>query len=140
MRPAAGHRPGHPPPGEHDGAAAAVEEALRSAGVAAHRPAPGEWGLTVPCAGWPLHVGLALRGGLLRAQAEACAPGRVDPGWLLHRNRRDLRLVRFATSAAGAVWVQGDLPADGVRAAAVDELLGRLLDAAAAARAVAAHA
>ncbi|WP_320671722.1 hypothetical protein [Patulibacter defluvii] len=115
-------------------AAAAVESALAAAGAPLHRPAAGEWGLAVECAGWPLHVGLALRGGLLRAQAEVCGPGRLDGQWLLHRNRRDLRLVRYATSSAGAVWVHGELPAAGLAAAAVDQLLGRLVEAATVAR------
>lgn len=137
MPPAPAHRPAHPPAGSRAPAAAAVEEALQAAGADPHRPAPGEWGLTVDCGGWPLHVGLGLREGLLRVQAEVCGPGRVDPWWLLHRNRRDLRIVRLATSAAGAVWVHGDLPAAGLAPAAVDELLGRLLDAAAAVREVA---
>ncbi|WP_210493368.1 hypothetical protein [Patulibacter sp. SYSU D01012] len=112
----------------------AVEAALAPLGAAVHRPAPGEWGLRVPCAGWPLFVGVALRGGLLRAQAEVVGPGALPAAWLLHRNRRDLALVRYASSAAGATWVHGDLPAAAVTPAAVDELLGRLVAAAEVAR------
>ena len=40
------------------------------------RVAPGEWGLTVEAAGWALHVGVAIRDGLLRAQGEVVGPGR----------------------------------------------------------------
>jgi hypothetical protein len=117
---------------------AGVEAALAGLGATVHRPAPGEWGLTVECGGWPLHVGLRCAGGLLLAQAEVAAPGAVDAGWALHRNRRDLRLVRYAASAAGATWVHGELPEEAATAARVDELLGRLVDAAERARALAA--
>jgi hypothetical protein len=116
--------------------AEAVEDALRGAGVAWRRVAAGEWGLVAEAGGWDLHVGLALRDGLLAAQAEALPPGRADPDALLHRNRR-LRLVRFAHSAAGAVWVQGELPLGAVTAAEVDRLLGVLAQAAADVRAAA---
>ncbi|MGE4426905.1 MAG: hypothetical protein AB7G37_10685 [Solirubrobacteraceae bacterium] len=120
-----------------DRAIRAVENALGRAGVDAHRPAPGAWGIAVTAAGWPLSVGIAFRDGHLLAQAEILRAGDVDPQWLLHRNRRDLRLVRYATSAAGDVWVHGELPLTGVTATTVDELLGRLIDAAEAARAAA---
>lgn len=75
-------------------------------------PAADAWGLTLPdVGGWPLDVGLAVRGpapSLLRIQAPVCAPG-PDPSDLLHRNRR-LVLVRFTTTRAGEVWLQGELP------------------------------
>jgi hypothetical protein len=114
----------------------AVETALRGAGVPWRRVADGEWGLVVEAAGWDLHVGVALRDGLLAAQAEALPPGRADPHALLHRNRR-LRLVRFAHTGAGAVWVQGELPLRAVTADEVDRLLGLLAQAAADVRAAA---
>lgn len=134
MQAAFDRRPDLAPVGARAAAAAAVESALEHVGAGLHRPAPGEWGLPVECGGWPLHVGLALRGGLLRAQAEVCGPGQLDGQWLLHRNRRDLLLVRYATSSAGAVWVHGELPQPALSPATVDELLGRLVDAATAAR------
>jgi len=115
-------------------AVAAVDAALHAAGLDPHRPAPGEWGVALPCAGRPLHVGIAVRAGLVEARAEVLGSAAADPAWLLHRNRRALRVVRYATSAAGDVWVHGDLPAAGLTAAAVDELLGRLVEAADAAR------
>ena len=114
-----------------------VDDALKALHLPVHRPAPGEWGVTVPCGAWPLHVGLRVAAGLLRAQAEIAPPGAIDPAWLLHRNRRDLLLVRYATSSFGAVWVHGDLPLECASAARVDELLGRLLQAAEDARDVA---
>ena len=93
-------------------AAAAIETYLAALDGETRRVAPGEWGLTVDAAGWPLHVGVALRDGLLRAQAEVVEPGRIDDHVLLHWNR-SLPLVRFSHTGAGAVWVQGDLPLRG---------------------------
>ena len=116
--------------------AEAVEAALRVAGAPWRRVAPGEWGLVAEAAGWDLHVGVALRDGLLAAQAEVLPPGRADPHALLHRNRR-LRLVRFAHTGAGAVWVHGELPLRAVTAEEVDRLLGLLAQAAADVRAAA---
>lgn len=112
---------------------AIVHETLTDLGVPLRRVAPGEWGLAVDCAGWPLHVGVALRGGLLRAQAEVVGPGRVDPSTLLHRNRLG-SLVRFAHTGEGAVWIHGDLPAVAVQEAEIDRLLGLLVEEAAWAR------
>jgi hypothetical protein len=117
----------------HVSAADAVEAALRGAEVSWRRVADGEWGLVADACGWDLHVGVALRDGLLGAQAEVLGPGRVDAHALLHRNRR-LRLVRFSHTAAGAVWVQGELPLAAVTAEEVDRLLGLLVQAAADAR------
>ena len=109
---------------------AAVEACLTASDAPWRRVAEGEWGLVAEAGGWPLDVGVALRDGLLTAQAEVLAPGRAEPHVLLHRNRR-LRLVRFARTTAGAVWVQGELP---LVAAAdsreVDRLLGLLVQAA----------
>lgn len=127
-------------PAEPDAAPGAVVQRLLAGLDADHREvAPGEWGLTTDCAGRPLHVGIALRGGLLRAQAEAVGPGRLDAALLLHRNRLT-PLVRYAQSRAGAVWVHGDLPATTVDDAALDRLLALLLEAAAWARYAAADA
>ncbi len=86
-----------------------ISQFLESLEAESRQVAPGEWGLTVDAAGWPLHVGLALRDGLLRAQCEALGPGQVSDHELLFRNR-GLVLVRYAQSGAGAVWVHGELP------------------------------
>jgi hypothetical protein len=109
--------------------AGAVEEALRESGVTWRRAAVLEWGLTVPCGGWDLFVGLAVRGGMLCAQAEVVGPGGVSEFELLRRNRT-LRLVRFSVTAAGAVYAQGELPVACVDAGEVDRLLGLLVAAA----------
>jgi hypothetical protein len=113
--------------------AGAVEKALQESGVTWRRVADREWGLTVPCGGWELSVGLAARGDMLAAQAEVLGPGVVSEFELLRRNRT-LRLVRFAVTAAGAVYVQGELPVACVTAAEVDRLLGLLVAAAEAVR------
>jgi hypothetical protein len=110
--------------------AGAVEACLEASGAPWRRVADGEWGLAAQAAGWPLHVGLALRGGLLRAQAEVLGEAVADAAAVLHRNRR-LVLVRFAASAAGAIWIQGELPASSAaHAEEVDRLLGLLIAAA----------
>jgi hypothetical protein len=107
----------------------AVENALRESGATWRRVASGEWGLTVPAGAWDLEIGLALRGGMLAAQAEVLPPGVASEHALLRRNRT-LRIVRFAHTAAGAVYVQGDLPEAAVAVAEVDRLLGLLVAAA----------
>ena len=95
--------------------------------------ADGEWGITVDAAGWPLHIGLALRDGLLRAQAEVVGPDQVDDHEILFRNR-GLILVRYAHTGAGAVWIHGELPPELVSPTWLDRLLGLLVDAATVAR------
>ena len=92
--------------------------------------APGEWGLSVDAAGWPLHIGVAFRDGLLRMQCEALSEGSpVSDHELLFRNR-GLVLVRYAQSGAGAVWVHAELPPELVTAVWLDRVLGMLVDAA----------
>ena len=92
-----------------------------------------EWGISVDSAGWPLHVGVSLRDGLLRAQAEVVGPDRLDPLTLLRWNR-GLRLVRFSHTSSGAVYVEGELPAEAVVLARVDGFLGLLVRVATQAR------
>jgi hypothetical protein len=101
------------------------------------RLAAGEWGLTVPAeqsGGWPLEVGLRVADGLVRAQAFAVpASPALDLGQLLHWNRRT-RLVRFACTRSGDIWVHGDVPAAGLDERVLDRLLGLLVEGALAAR------
>ena len=108
---------------------AVVDEYLASLPAPTRRVAAGQWGLEVDAAGWPLHVGVALRRGLLRAQAEVVGPGQLPDHELLHRNRM-LAIVRLAHTGDGTVWVQGDLPPAAVSAAELDRLLGLLVAAA----------
>ena len=110
--------------------AAAVEACLDGSQAPWRVVAAGEWGLRAEAGGWPLDVGLALRGGLLRAQAQVLAPGGADPHALLHRNRR-LELARFTHTGDGTIWVQGEIPEPAaVHTAAVDRLLGAIVGAA----------
>ncbi len=103
---------------------------IASLGATARRVADGEWGVTIEdAAGWPLHVGIRLRDGFLRAQAEVAGADRVSDHELLFRNR-SLRLVRLAHTGAGDVWIVGDLPDAAVSAAELDRLLGLLVAAA----------
>jgi hypothetical protein len=106
-----------------------VDAYLATLDAQSRNVAPGEWGLTVDAGGWPLHVGLAHRDGLLRAQAEVVGPDTVSEHELLFRNR-SLMLVRYAHTGAGAVWVHGELPPELVTPQWLDRLLGMLVEAA----------
>jgi hypothetical protein len=90
------------------------------------RVAFAEWGLTVDAAGWPLHVGIAIRDGLVRAQAHVIEPGRIDPHDLLRWNRQ-VPFLRFAHTREGEVWIQGDLPLTAVTPIELDRFLGLLV-------------
>jgi len=85
-----------------------------------------EWGITTDAAGWPLHVGVAIRDGLLRAQAQVVEAGRIEPHDLLRWNRQ-IPFVRFAHTRDGEVWIQGDLPLVAVSPAELDRFLGLLV-------------
>jgi hypothetical protein len=97
------------------------------------RVADGEWGLSVDAAGWPLHVGVALRDGLLRAQAEVVRADAIDPHVLLHWNR-GLPLARFTETGAGDVWIEADLPLEAVTPERLDGFLGLVVRVATQAR------
>jgi hypothetical protein len=97
------------------------------------RVAEGEWGFTVDAAGWPLHVGVAARDGLLRAQAEVVPAGELDPHTLLHWNR-GLPHARFTHTGAGDVWVEADLPLEAVTTERLDGFLGLVVRVATQAR------
>ena len=102
------------------------------------RVAYAEWGITLDAAGWPLHVGVALREGLLRAQAHVVGAGAVDEHQLLFWNRQ-VPLVRFAHTRDGEVYVLADLPRAAVSEDQVDKLLGLLVRVATQAREMAAE-
>lgn len=114
-------------------AAAAVDAYLGALDGDTRTVAPDQWGFTVEAGGWPLHVGVALRDGLLRAQGEVAGPGQVDPHVLLRWNR-DLPFVRFSHTGSGAAWVQADLPLEAVSPQRLDAVLGLLVRVAAQAR------
>jgi hypothetical protein len=113
---------------------ATVEGYLDGLEASWRRVADGEWGLTLEdVGGRPLHVGLALRDGLLRAQAQALDPDLIGDHELLHRNR-GLVLARYTHAGDGTVWVEADLPPAAVDATWVDRLLGAVVEAATVAR------
>jgi hypothetical protein len=102
--------------------------------VGARRLADGEWGLTVTDE-HPLEIGIRVVDGLVRVQAFAVpaadAPADED---VLHWNRTT-RVVRFARTRSGDLWVQAELFVDG--AGALDRVLGLVVEASRSARAVA---
>jgi hypothetical protein len=95
--------------------------------------APGEWGLTLEAGGFDLHIGIAIRGPLLRAQAGVLPGGLIDPHQLLYWNRQ-APFVCFAENRAGEVFVCGELPLESVAAETLDRFLGLLVASAARAR------
>src|SRR6188472_1100005 len=101
-------------------------------GVGARRLADGEWGLTVPDE-HPLDIGIRVSDGLVRIQAFAVpaadAPADEDA---LHWNR-STRVVRFARTRSGDLWVQAELFLDA--AETLDRVLGLVVEAARSARA-----
>jgi hypothetical protein len=97
-----------------------------------------EWGVTLQpeaAAGWPLDLGLRIADGLLRVQAFAlAADDAINPWNFLHWNR-GTRLVRFACTRTGDIWVHGDMPVAAiVDERAVDRMLGLVAEGAIAAR------
>jgi hypothetical protein len=104
--------------------------------VGARRLADGEWGLTIADK-YPLDIGIRVADGLVRVQAFAVpaadAPADED---VLHWNRAT-RVVRFARTRAGDLWVQADLLLDSASGRSLDAVLGLVVEAARSARAVA---
>src|SRR5438270_11951571 len=116
-----------------DAAQARVTRFFDSLQSDVHEAAPGEWGLELDAAGFPLHVGVAIRGAMLRAQAAVLPPGVIDPHQLLYWNRQ-APFVCFAENRAGEVYVCGELPLESLDAETLDQFLGLLLASAARAR------
>jgi hypothetical protein len=103
-----------------------VDDYIASLEGETRRVAFAEWGLTLDAAGWPLHVGVAIRDGLLRAQAHVIEAGRIEPHDLLRWNRQ-IPVARFAHTRDGEVWIQADLPLGAVSPAELDRFLGLLV-------------
>jgi hypothetical protein len=95
--------------------------------------APGEWGLVLDAAGYPLDVGVAIRGMLLRVQAAVLPAGVIDPHQLLYWNRQ-APFVCFAENQAGEIFVCGELPLESLDTDMLDRFLGLLLSSATRAR------
>jgi hypothetical protein len=110
-----------------------LESFLHELGQPWRRAGPDAWGITLPdVGGWPLDIGLAVRDrapSLLALQAPVCAPGAVDAAALLYRNR-GLTLVRFSSTLAGEVWLQGELPWPLDGTALLERALSALVEAA----------
>jgi hypothetical protein len=102
--------------------------------LGARHLADGEWGLTVPDE-HPLDIGIRIADGLVRIQAFAVpaadAPADED---VLHWNR-GVRVVRFARTRSGDLWVQADVFLDA--ADSLDAVMGLVVEAARSARAAA---
>lgn len=107
----------------HPDPATVVRECLDQLDADWRSPAPGEWGLSVEAAGWPLHIGIALRDGLLRIQAQIAEPGAIELIDLLWWNRR-LPLLRFSATRGGEPWLQLDLDPHSLDTARLDRMLG----------------
>src|SRR3954449_4464516 len=105
---------------------ATVAEFMASLEGETRQVAYAEWGVSVDAAGWPLHVGIALRDGFLRAQAAVARPGALDPSDLLRWNRQ-VPLVRFSHTRGGETWIQGELPLAAVSPPELDRFLGLLV-------------
>ena len=102
-----------------------------------------QWGVTVQAehgGGWPLDVGIRISDGLVRVQAYAVPADAAPPAQVLLHWNRQTRLVRFATTRGGDVWIHADAPVTGLDEGAVDRLLGLVAQAAVAARQVGAAA
>lgn len=95
--------------------------------------ASGEWGLLLDAAGFELHVGVSIRGALLRAQAAVLPAGVIDPHQLLYWNRQ-APLICFAENQAREVFVCGELPLASLDLEMLDQFLGLLLASATRAR------
>jgi hypothetical protein len=103
-------------------------------GVGARRLADAEWGLTIADE-HPLDIGIRIADGLVRIQAFAVpAPDAPADADVLHWNR-STRVVRFARTRSGDVWVQAELFGDAPES--LDAVLGLVVEAARSARAVA---
>ena len=113
--------------------AAHVTRYLSSLETQVREVAPGEWGLVLDAAGYPLEVGVSIRGELLRAQAAVLPPGVIDPHQLLYWNRQ-APFVCFAENMAGEVSVCGELPVAALDHETLDRFLGLLLASAVRAR------
>lgn len=119
--------------GDAERAIAVLDAVLTEAGLSARHLSADHRGLQFDVGGWPLDVGVSVQDGVLRAQAEVCGHGQVDPHDLLHDHRKRT-FVRFSHADGGAVWVEAELPLIAATPELVDAMLGALLEAAGVAR------
>jgi hypothetical protein len=111
---------------EEAAAADRVGAFIASLGVEVAEAGPGRWGIELDSAGLPLHVGVMIRGPLLRIQAAVLPAGLIDPHQLLYWNRQ-APFVCFGENLAGEVFVSGELPLELLSTDTLDRFLGLLL-------------
>jgi hypothetical protein len=99
---------------------------IKSLGVEVREAGPGQWGIRLDSGGYPLHVGVMIRGALLRIQAAVLPAGLIDPHQLLYWNRQ-APFVCFGENLAGEVFVSGELPLEQLSTDTLDRFLGLLL-------------
>ncbi len=120
-----------------DQAAAVIDAYLERLDADVRRLAGAHWGVTIGAevaGGWPLEIGVRIADDLVRVQAPVTDHSEhLDPWLFLHWNRQT-RLVRFASTRAGEVWIHGDTPIASVDDEMVDRLLGLLVEGAQVAR------
>jgi hypothetical protein len=121
------------PADEAAAARATVHAFLETLDADTRRVSEDEWGLSLEAGGWPLHIGLAFRDGVLRVQCEVAGAGVLEPHLLLHLNR-GTRFARFTETQAGVVWAEADLPPSSLDPATLDRVLGTVVELAQAAR------
>ena len=107
----------------------AVTSYLASAGVDWREVAPGEWGFSTDAGGWPLHVGIALKDGLLRVQAEVLRRGCRSTRTRCCTATGAGRSCGSARRLRGWCGCRRSLPASAVSADELDRVLGLLLEA-----------
>jgi hypothetical protein len=111
---------------ESEAATARVTQFINSLDAEIREAGPGQWGITLESAGYPLSVGVMIRGPLLRVQAAVLPAGMIDPHQLLYWNRQ-APFVCFAENLAGEVFVTGELPLEQLSTETLDRFLGLLL-------------
>lgn len=120
-------------PAETARAIAVLDRVLEDSGLSVRVLAADHRGTSLDVGGWALDIGICVEDGFLRAQAQACGHGQVDPHELLHDHRKRA-FAKFSHADGGAVWVESDLPLAAATPELVDAMLGALIEAAALAR------
>jgi hypothetical protein len=114
-------------------AIARVAGFIESLDAEVRSPAPGQWGMTLESAGFPLDVGIQIKGELLRVQTAVLPADVIDPHQLLYWNRQ-APFVCFAENQAGEVFVTGEMALEQLSAEMLDRFLGLVLASATRAR------
>jgi len=97
------------------------------------RLGPRQWGISVElesAAGWPLDLGLRISNELLRVQAFVASHHPMLDPWLFLAWNRQTRLIRFGSTKAGDVWINADVPLEGLDERTLDRVLGLVVEGA----------